>query len=252
MIEILKPSKTLILSIKELTGENPKIDVYKEWGCYKINVCISGKKFRAESIDLSVCEYRLTEQIRIHLTSKAEKDKQNAICDITLFKAMLMEDVYCNLASSSRKELAKLRVMEANEPSDLPRNIARKNKEVLLREAMKLKESAAEFDSKKMRLITKVFESINGEQAIEAKAMCVDYVVGAIELFMKHSAEDGTVVYPAISVKKPKCITFKTVIDKPKEKIKEQKPDYEPLRKQLVELIEKKENESENPNYNEK
>jgi hypothetical protein len=164
-------------------------------------------------MDLSKSEEMIIASIKEHITSKSEKEKQNAICDIALFKAMLMEEVYCNTAAFCRKELSKLRVMEANEPSDLPRAVARKNKEVLLKEAIKLKESASEFDSKKMRLITKVFESINGECAIEAKAMCVDYVIGAIELFMKHTSEAGTVVCPAISVKE-KVLAFPELLNR--------------------------------------
>ena len=165
-------------------------------------------------MDLVKSEEIIITSITEHITSKSEKEKQNAICDIYLFKAMLIEEVYCNTAATCRRELSKLRVMEANEPNDLPRAIARKNKEVLLKEAMKLKESASEFDSKKMRLITKVFESINGEGAIEAKALCVDYVIGAIELFLKHTSEVGTVVYPAISVKGKGKQSFKTYIEK--------------------------------------
>lgn len=214
MIETLKPSKHLIQSIYELTGEKPKIDVYKEWNMFYINLIVCGKKFRTHAMDLVKSEEIIITSITEHITSKSEKEKQNAICDIYLFKAMLIEEVYCNTAATCRRELSKLRIMEANEPNDLPRAIARKNKEVLLKEAMKLKESASEFDSKKMRLITKVFESINGEGAIEAKALCVDYVIGAIELFLKHTSEAGTVVYPAISVKGKGKQSFKTYIEK--------------------------------------
>ena len=101
------------------------------------------------------------------------------------------------------------------------------------------------FENPKFRLVTTSFENCNEDGAIEAKDLCVDFFIGAFDLFMENSKEAGTVIYPAVSVKKPGCKTFKTVIDKPKKEKIEPKTDYEPLRKQLVELIEKKEIELE-------
>ena len=94
------------------------------------------------------------------------------------------------------------------------------------------------FENPKFRLVTSSFESCNGEGAIEAKDSCVDFFIGAFDLFMENSKEAGTVIYPAVSVKKPGCKTFKTIIDKPKVEKVEYRPKVKEGESALEEIDE--------------
>lgn len=213
MIVTLKTSKAVVDKILELTGEKVQIDTYKEWNTYHINAVINGKKFRSESMYLPQAENSFLSKVEEFLNDKEEMRKQSALVDRLLFRAMMLEEVYCNLGAEARKELANLRVMEAQDQKDktISRNNARANKRTLLYEAKMLKESASEFNSKKMRLITKTFEAINGAGAVEAKEQCIDYVIDAIDLLIDNSTQVGDVIIPAIAIKKKGCKVFKTI-----------------------------------------
>ena len=242
----MRASKALIEAIKEMTGFPPKLTLLETEAGVSVTGIIAGRKFDVANVDQKKAEECFEYAVIAYLTEKEHYDAQQIVTDRLLFQVMMLEEIFCNIAAQSRHELGILRTMEYNkETANLNRQQRKNRKTLLMNEISNLMAQKKKFENPKFRLVTTSFENCNEDGAIEAKDLCVDFFIGAFDLFMENSKEAGTVIYPAVSVKKPGCKTFKTVIDKPKKENIEPKTDYEPLRKQLVELIEKKEMELE-------
>ena len=242
----MRASKALIEAIKEMTGFPPKLTLLETEAGVSVSGIIAGRKFDVANVDQKKAEECFEYAVIAYLTEKEHYDAQQIVTDRLLFQVMMLEEIFCNIAAQSRHELGILRTMEYNkETANLNRQQRKNRKTLLMNEISNLMAQKKKFENPKFRLVTTSFENCNEDGAIEAKDLCVDSFIGAFDLFMENSKEAGTVIYPAVSVKKPGCKTFKTVIDKPKKEKIEPKTDYEPLRKQLVELIEKKEMELE-------
>lgn len=211
----MRASRALVEAIKEMTGFSPKIEVLETEVGVTVSGIIAGRKFKTEEPDQRKAEEAFEYAVIAYLTEKEHYDVQQGITDKLLFQVMMLEEIFCNIAAQSRQELGILRTMEYNkETASFNRQNRKKRKAALMAEINNLMAQKKKFENPKFRLVTTSFENCNEDGAIEAKDLCVDFFIGAFNLFMENSKEAGTVIYPAISVKKPGCKTFKTVINK--------------------------------------
>lgn len=211
----MRASRALVESIKEMTGFQPKIEVLETETGVTVSGIITGRKFKTEEPDQRKAEEAFEYAVIAYLTNKKHYDGQKTTTDTLLFQVMMLEEIFCNIAAQSRQELITLRTMEYNkETANLNRQQRKNRKTLLMTEINNLMAQKKKFENPKFRLVTTSFENCNGEGAIEAKDLCVDFFIGAFDLFMENSKEAGTIIYPAVSVKKPGCKTFKTIINK--------------------------------------
>lgn len=211
----MRASKALVESIKEMTGFSPKLTLLETEAGVSVSGIIAGRKFKTEEPDQRKAEEAFEYAVIAYLTEKEHYDVQQGITDKLLFQVMMLEEIFCNIAAQSRQELGILRTMEYNkETASMNRQNRKKRKAALMAEINNLMAQKKKFENPKFRLVTTSFENCNEDGAIEAKDLCVDFFIGAFNLFMENSKEAGTVIYPAVSVKKPGCKTFKTVINK--------------------------------------
>ena len=211
----MRASKALIEAIKEMTGFPPKLTLLETEAGVSVTGIIAGRKFDVANVDQKKAEECFEYAVIAYLTEAEHSIAQQTVTDTLLFQVMMLEEIFCNIAAQSRQELITLRTMEYNkETSNLNRQQRKNRKTLLMNEISNLMAQKKKFENPKFRLVTTSFENCNEDGAIEAKDSCVDFFIGAFDLFMENSKEAGTVIYPAVSVKKPGCKTFKTIIDK--------------------------------------
>lgn len=211
----MRASRALVESIKEMTGFAPALTITETETGVSISGIIAGRKFDVCGTDQRTAEESFEYAVIAYLTEDEYYQKQLEITDKLLFQVMMLEETYSNIAAQSRKELSILRTMEYNkETSRLNRKQRKRMKTGLMNEITNLDNQRKKLESPRFRLVTTSFEKYNDEQAVTAKDMCVDFFIGAFDLFLEYSKEAGTVIYPAVSVKKPGCKTFKTIINK--------------------------------------
>ena len=211
----MKPSTQLIKSLKDITGFIQEITVYESKAGISVFGNICGKSFECSDASQVLAELEFVESVRNYLTSDEAYEKQKAIVDNLLFKTMMLEECFCNIAAQSRHELGNLRTMELNRKIEGEKGAdTYRRKRMLLIELDELRKDFKRYTSDKMRIVSKVFIDINNEGAIKARDLCIDFFNDAFELFIKHTAEAGTHIHAAVSVKKPTWKAFKTIISK--------------------------------------
>ena len=211
----MKPSPQLIKKIKELTGFIQEITVYESEAEISVFGNICGNSFECSNESQVLAELDFAESVRNYLTSDEYYEKQKIVVDDLLFKTMMLEECFCNIAAQSRHELGNLRTMELNRKIEGEKGAdTYRRKRMLLIELEELRKDFKRYTSDKMRIVSKVFVDINNEGAIKARDLCIDFFNDAFELFIKHTAEAGTHIHAAISVKKPSWKAFMTIISK--------------------------------------
>ena len=211
----MKPSPQLIKKIKELTGIIQEITVYESEAGISVFGNICGKSFDCSDKSQVLAELDFAESVRNYLASDESYEKQKAVVDDLLFKTMMLEECFCNIAAQSRHELGNLRTMELNRKieGESKADTYRRKRDLLV-EIECLKKDFKKYTSDKMRIVSNIFIGINNDGAIEARDKCIDFFNDSFELFIKHTAEAGTHIHAAISVKKPTWKAFKTIISK--------------------------------------
>lgn len=211
----MRASKETTEEVKEKTGFYHEVTVDETEDGFLCTGIIAGKKITGQSKDKASAELKFLDELNHYLTDIDIYKKQQIITDKLLFQVMMLEDVFCNIAAQSRHELMTLRIMEYNQkkPSE-NRKMARDRRNGLIYEIEGLRTEIKKYTSSRTRLVTKIFDRINDEETIEARDNCVDFFIGSFELFLENSKDVGTVIYPAVSVKKPNWSKFKTIIAK--------------------------------------
>ena len=211
----MRPTPQLIKKIKELTGIIQEITVYESEAGISVFGNICGKSFDCSDESQVLAELDFAESVRNYLASDESYEKQKAVVDDLLFKTMMLEECFCNIAAQSRHELGNLRTMELNRKIEGEKGAdTYRRKRDLLVEIECLKKDFKKYTSDKMRIVSNIFIGINNDGAIEARDKCIDFFNDSFELFIKHTAEAGTHIHAAISVKKPTWKAFKTIISK--------------------------------------
>ena len=211
----MRPTPQLIKKIKELTGIIQEITVYESEAGISVFGNICGKSFDCSDESQVLAELDFAESVRNYLASDESYEKQKAVVDDLLFKTMMLEECFCNIAAQSRHELGNLRTMELNRKieGESKADTYRRKRDLLV-EIECLKKDFKKYTSDKMRIVSNIFIGINNDGAIEARDKCIDFFNDSFELFIKHTAEAGTHIHAAISVKKPTWKAFKTIISK--------------------------------------
>lgn len=209
----MRPTPQFLKRIKELTGSQQDITVYETETGISVFGNICGKSFDIEGSDQSFAEENFLISIETYIASDEAYEKQNAVVDKLLFKTMMLEECFCNIAAQSRHELCNLRMMELNRKieGESKANTYRRKRDLLV-EIECLKKDYKKYTSEKMRIVSNIFICINNDGAIKARDKCIDFFNDSFELFIKHTEQAGTHIHAAISVKKPTWKAFKTII----------------------------------------
>lgn len=211
----MRPTPQFLKRIKELTGSQQDITVYETETCVSIFGNIGGKSFDIEGSGQAFAEENFLIAVETYLTSDEAYEKQKIVVDALLFKTMMLEECFCNIAAQSRHELGNYRMMELNRKIEGESKAdTYRRKRDLLTEIECLKKDYKKYTSDKMRIVSNIFIGINNDGAIEARDKCIDFFNDSFELFIKHTEQAGTHIHAAVSVKKPTWKAFKTIISK--------------------------------------
>lgn len=221
----MRPTPQFLKRIKELTGSQQDITVkiseefseeffevfFEEF--FVVSAIIGGRKFCVRGESQSVAEENFFKDVESYLTSDEAYEKQKIVVDALLFKIMMLEECFCNIAAQSRHELGNYRMMELNRKIEGESKAdTYRRKRDLLTEIECLKKDYKKYTSDKMRIVSNIFIGINNDGAIEARDKCIDFFNDSFELFIKHTDQAGTHIHAAVSVKKPAWKAFKTII----------------------------------------
>ena len=209
----MRQTPQLIKKIKELTGSQQDITVYETEAGISVFGNIGGKSFECSNKSQVLAELDFIDSVRNYLVSTEAYEKQKIVVDALLFKTMMLEECFCNIAAQSRHELGNLRMMELNRKieGESKADTYRRKRDLLV-EIECLKKDFKKYTSDKMRIVSNIFIGINNDGAIEARDKCIDFFNDSFELFIKHTEQAGTHIHAAVSVKKPAWKAFKTII----------------------------------------
>lgn len=211
----MRPTPKFLKRIKELTGSNQDVTVYETETGISVFGNIGGKSFECSDKSQILAELDFVEIVRDFLVSDEAYEKQKVVVDALLFKTMMLEECFCNIAAQSRHELGNFRMMELNRKIEGEKGAdTYRRKRDLITEIECLKKDYKKYTSDKMRIVSNIFIGINNEGAIHARDLCIDFFNDSFELFIKHTEQAGTIIKAAVSVKKPSWKAFKTIITK--------------------------------------
>lgn len=211
----MRQTPQLIKKIKELTGSQQDITVYETETGVSVFGNICGKSFECSGESQVLAELDFIDSVRNYLISDGAFEKQKIVVDALLFKTMMLEECFCNIAAQSRHELGNYRMMELNRKIEGESRVdTYRRRRDLLTEIECLKKDYKKYTSDKMRIVSNIFIGINNDGAIEARDKCIDFFNDSFELFIKHTEQAGTHIHAAVSVKKPTWKAFKTFISK--------------------------------------
>lgn len=211
----MRPTPKFLKRIKELTGSSQDITVYETETGISAFGNIAGKCFDIEGSGQTFAEENFLIAVETYLTSDEAYEKQKVVVDALLFKTMMLEECFCNIAAQSRHELGNFRMMELNRKIEGEKGAdTYRRKRDLITEIECLKKDYKKYTSDKMRIVSNIFIGINNEGAIHARDLCIDFFNDSFELFIKHTEQAGTIIKAAVSVKKPAWKAFKTIITK--------------------------------------
>lgn len=211
----MRPTPQFLKRIKELTGSSQDITVYETETGISVFGNICGKSFDIEGSGQSFAEENFLIAVETYIASDEAYENQKVVVDDLLFKTMMLEECFCNIAAQSRHELGNFRMMQLNRKieGESKADTYRRRRD-LITEIECLKKDYKKYTSDKMRLVSNIFIGINNEGAIKARDLCIDFFNDSFELFIKHTTEAGTIIHAAVSVKKPSWKAFKTIITK--------------------------------------
>ncbi len=189
--------------ITEITGQNPMIKIENEGFNKEVKITVGGRAFSATASSEQ-------EAAEIALKKLRESDEKHSFIkdleaevDNYMFKALMLEGIYCTQSADTFNKLAeyrKLQAIKAKNNKALDRKQRRKFYDFYMKESSDLIAKANAMGTRKYMLITHTFDGMNGDDVVEAKDRATKYFNEAFDLFMCHCSKNSIQLIPAIKV----------------------------------------------------